>query len=123
MAPRLLVAFGTDRQRFANAEEIQRYSGIAPLTVASGQSKWVHVRWACPKFLRQTFHEFAGHSLIKCQWARAFYDLHIHNGSSHHAARARGPAPPKSSRREKKSRSSNSFRFLILVVVHLFVRT
>jgi transposase len=86
MAPRLLVAFGTDRQRFANADEIQRYSGIAPVTVASGQSKWVHFRWACPKFLRQTFHEFAGHSLIKCQWARAYYDLHIHNGSSHHAA-------------------------------------
>ena len=86
MAPRLLVAFGTDRQRFANADEIQRYSGIAPVTVASGQSKWVHFRWACPKFLRQTFHEFAGHSLAKCQWAHAYYDLHIHNGNSHHAA-------------------------------------
>jgi len=86
MAPRLLVAFGTNRQRFANADEIQCYSGIAPVTVASGKSEWVHFRWACPKFLRQTFHEFAGHSLFKCVWARAYYDLQIHNGKSHHAA-------------------------------------
>jgi transposase len=86
MAPRLLVAFGTNRQRFDNADEMQCYSGIAPVTVASGQSEWVHFRWACPKFLRQTFHEFAGHSLVKSVWARAYYDLQIHNGSSHHAA-------------------------------------
>jgi transposase len=86
MAPRLLVAFGTNRQRFTSADEMQRYSGIAPVTVASGKSEWVHFRWACPKFLRQTFHEFAGHSLVKCVWARAYYDLQIHNGKSHHAA-------------------------------------
>ena len=86
MAPRLLVAFGTDRQRFATADEMQCYSGIAPVTVASGKSEWVHFRWACPKFLRQTFHEFAGHSFVKCVWARAYYGLQIHNGKSHHAA-------------------------------------
>ncbi len=33
-----------------------------------------------------TFHEFAGHSIVKCQWARAYYDLQIHRGNSHHAA-------------------------------------
>ena len=62
------------------------YSGIAPVTEASGQSEWVHFRWACPKFLRQTFHEFAGHSIAKSEWARAFYDLQIGKGKEHHAA-------------------------------------
>ncbi len=33
-----------------------------------------------------TFHEFAGHSIVKCQWARAYYDLQIGKGNSHHAA-------------------------------------
>jgi hypothetical protein len=28
------------------------YSGIAPVKRASGRSVWIHMRWACPKFLR-----------------------------------------------------------------------
>jgi transposase len=86
MAPRLLVAFGSDRERFVVAGEIQSYSGIGPVTERSGQSQWVHFRWACPKFVRQTFHEFAGHSLVKSEWAQAYYQLQISRGKSHHAA-------------------------------------
>lgn len=86
LAPRLLVAFGTDRERFATAQEMECYSGIAPVRSASGQSEWIHFRWACPKFLRQTFHEFASHSIVKSQWARAYYDLQIGKGKEHHAA-------------------------------------
>jgi Transposase IS116/IS110/IS902 family len=80
------VAFGTDRERYATAHQLECYSGIAPVRAASGQSEWIHFRWACPKFLRQTFHEFAGHSIVKSKWARAFYDLQIRRGKSHHAA-------------------------------------
>ena len=72
MAPRLLVAFGTDRERLAQAHEMECFSGIAPVRAASGQCEWIHFRRACPKFLRQTFHEFAGHSIVKCQWAHAY---------------------------------------------------
>ena len=86
LAPRLLVAFGTDRERYATANEVQCYSGIAPVTIASGRSQSIHFRWGCPKFLRQTFHEFASHSIVKSQWARAYYDLQIDRGKSHHAA-------------------------------------
>jgi transposase len=75
MAPRLAAAFGTDRQRFNNAKEVQQYSGIAPITKASGKTHVVHMRWACPKFLRQTFHEFAGHSIRFSDWAMAYYDM------------------------------------------------
>jgi len=74
LVPRLIAAFGTQRDRFADAEEMQRYSGIAPVTVASGKTRRVHFRWACPKFLRQTFHEFAEHSIGQSAWAKAYYD-------------------------------------------------
>ena len=59
LAPRLLVAFGEQRERFANACEVQKYSGIAPVTERSGKKHWVHWRWQCPTFLRQTFAEWA----------------------------------------------------------------
>ena len=36
LAPRLLVAFGEQRSRFKNAAEMQKYSGIAPVTERSG---------------------------------------------------------------------------------------
>lgn len=86
MAPRLIAALGTQRDRFATASQIQSYAGIAPVTEASGKQRWVHWRWACPKFLRQTFHEWAWLSARKSQWARAYYDQQRARGKSHHAA-------------------------------------
>ena len=47
LAPRLLAAFGSQRHRYASADEVQTYSGIAPVTERSGKRKWVHFRWAC----------------------------------------------------------------------------
>lgn len=86
MAPRLLAAFGADRSRYETAANIQQYSGVAPVTEASGKSRWVHRRWAAPKFVLQTFHEFAGHSIRKSVWARAYYDQMRSRGKGHHAA-------------------------------------
>jgi transposase len=74
MAPRLLAALGSQRDRWDCVTDFQNYTGIPPVTVRSGKSVWVHFRWACPKFLRQTFHEFAGLSIQQSEWARAFYD-------------------------------------------------
>ena len=85
MAPRLIVAFGTQRERYFSAKEIQAYSGIAPVLERSGKSTWTHFRWTCPKFLRQTFHEWAGHSLIKSHWARLYYQQQRAKGKAHHA--------------------------------------
>jgi len=86
MAPRLLAAFGSQRERYHSAREIQSFSGIAPVTESSGKRKWVHFRWACPKFLRQTFHEWAGHSIVYSDWARAYYRQQRSKGNTHHAA-------------------------------------
>jgi len=86
LAPRLLVAFGSDRSRFKSPVEIQNYSGIAPVTVQSGKKRLVRYRWACPKFIRQSFHEFAGESRKHSIWAQAFYDKQRDAGKSHNAA-------------------------------------
>jgi transposase len=87
MAPRLLAAFGTDRGRLERADEMQCISGIAPVTIKSGKTqRKVRRRWACSKFLRQTFHEYAQHSLAKSAWAKAYYDMMRSKGLKHHAA-------------------------------------
>ncbi len=86
LAPRLLAALGTRRERFQSAAQIQCYSGIAPVLERSGQSQWIHFRRACPKFIRQTFHEWAGHSIGFSVWARAYYQHQRAKGNDHHAA-------------------------------------
>jgi transposase len=72
LAPRIAAAFGTDRKKFERAQEVQQLSGIAPVTRRSGKTTVVQIRWACPKFLRQTFHEFARCSTKFSAWAHAY---------------------------------------------------
>lgn len=86
MAPRLLVAMGSDRGRFNSSAEVAEYSGIAPVTERSGKAKWVHRRFACSQFVKQSFHEFAGQSILHCAWARAYYDHKKAEGKGHHVA-------------------------------------
>jgi len=84
--PRLMVAFGEQRERFANAAEVQKCTGIAPVTERSGQSTWVHWRWQCPTFLRQTFVEWAAQTINKSYWAGLYYHQQRARGCSHRAA-------------------------------------
>jgi transposase len=86
LAPRLLVAFGEQRERFNNADELQRYSGIAPVTERSGKKHWVHWRWQCPTFLRQTFVEWAAQTINKSFWAGAYYRQQREKGCTYNAA-------------------------------------
>ncbi|EEF57846.1 IS110 family transposase [Pedosphaera parvula] len=74
LAPRLLVAFGTLRDRFADAGAMQRYFGVAPVTEKSGGRVWVHWRWNAPVFVRQTLVEWAGQTVVYCPWAKAYYE-------------------------------------------------
>ena len=85
-APRLLVAFGEQRERYASAEELQKYAGIAPVTERSGKKSWVHWRLQCPKFLRQTFVEWAAESIRHSFWAQAYYQQQRDKGKAHQAA-------------------------------------
>jgi len=85
--PRLLVAFGTDRERFASAQEVAQFYGVAPVVVQSGNSKTIHMRYRCPKFGRQTFHENAACARFPQAWAGVYYDQHRkRNEDKHHEA-------------------------------------
>jgi len=86
IAPRLLGAFGTDRDRYPDAMSMQAYAGIAPVVERSGKSSWTHWRWNCPKFLRQSFHEYAKSSIKYCAWAKAYYEQQKQRGKDHNAA-------------------------------------
>ena len=86
LAPRLLVAFGEQRERYNSAADIQKYSGIAPVTERSGKKHWVHWRWQCPTFLRQTFVEWAAQTINKSFWAGEYYRQQRAKGSTYQAA-------------------------------------
>jgi len=86
LAPRLAAVFGADRDRFTAALEVEQFSGIAPVTERSGKQKWVHRRWACPKFVLQTFHEFADQARKFCAWSKLYYQQQRTAGKGHHAA-------------------------------------
>jgi transposase len=90
LAPRLCSALGSDPGRWKSAQEISTLYGIAPVRRASGKKTGkqasVHFRQACPKFLRQSFHEFAACSIRYCTWAQAYYASQRARGKGHHAA-------------------------------------
>jgi transposase len=86
LAPRLFSLFGSDRSRWADATDIQKYSGIAPVVERSGKSIWVHRRLARPIFVCQTFHEFAQQSIQRSSRADEFYRCQRQKGKSHHSA-------------------------------------
>jgi transposase len=90
LAPRLLVAFGTNRDRFQSAQEVAQFYGLAPVVIQSGNSKITRLRRRCPKFGRQTFHENANCALRQETWARCYYDQQRqrHQDKHHQACRA-----------------------------------
>lgn len=86
LAPRLLVAFGTQRDRFESAADVQQFYGLAPVRRQSGQSETIHVRYRCPKFGRQSFHENARMVWQKEPWARVYYEEQRAHKKGHHVA-------------------------------------
>jgi hypothetical protein len=85
LAPRLLVAFGDHAERYPDASALQKYAGVAPVREKSGHHVWTHWRWNAPTFLRQSFVEWAGQTVVRSPWAGAFYRQQLHAGKTHHA--------------------------------------
>lgn len=87
LGTRLLATLGANRERFAaNAAQLQRYTGVAPVTKKSGGSCRIHRRYCCPKFHRQSFHEYAKESVRWSRWAAAYYLQQRTKGCAHHTA-------------------------------------
>ena len=86
LGPRLLTSMGSQRERFESAKSLQRYTGVAPVTKKSGGSCYIHRRYLCPRFQRQSFHEYAKESVRWSRWAGAYYLQQRQKGSSHNTA-------------------------------------
>lgn len=86
LLPRLIAAFGTQSDRYPSASKLQCSTGIAPVRSQTGNSETVRMRRACPNFLRQTFVEFAMHSVAKSVWERAFLDNQLAQKKEYHVA-------------------------------------
>ena len=83
----MIAALGTQRDRFQNTKSFQSSTGIAPVTRQSGKHRLVHHRWACPKFMKQTFHEYAGLSIGNSVWAKAYYRMQLAKGKQPNVAK------------------------------------
>ncbi|MFZ0828199.1 MAG: transposase [Verrucomicrobiia bacterium] len=86
LGPRLLASMGSQRERFTAATQLQHYTGIAPVTKRSGGSCYIHRRYLCPKFHKQSFHEYAKESVLWSRWAAAYYLQQRTKGAPHHTA-------------------------------------
>lgn len=86
LAPRLLAAIGDDRERFSTAQQLQNFAGLSPVTERSGKKSWVHWRWQCSKFVRQSFVEWAAKSVHQSYWAGLYYQQQRDKGKSHQSA-------------------------------------
>jgi transposase len=86
LGPRLLCSLGSQRERFEQATNLQHYTGVAPVTKQSGGKCHVHRRYLCPKFHRQSFHEYAKESVLWSRWAAAYYLQQRTKGAHHHTA-------------------------------------
>jgi len=84
LQPRLLVAFGEDRSLYPEPGSLQKYGGLAPVVQRSGSQLWVHWRWHAPRFLRQTFVEWAGQTVVYSAWAKEYYQHMKAKGKTHH---------------------------------------
>ena len=82
-APRLLVAMGSKRDRFETSDKVVRQIGVAPVIKRSGQSTWIHWRYCCPKFIRQTFVEWANQTIHYSYWAKNYYERQKAKGKAH----------------------------------------
>ena len=82
-SPRLFAAMGTNRDRYQDASQIQKYSGVAPVTESSGNKSWTHWRYSCPRFIRQSFVEWNGMTVQHSFWANAYYEQQKSKGKPH----------------------------------------
>ena len=57
---------------------------MAPVREKSGASCWTHWRWQAPVFLRQSFVEWAGLTVMYSAWAKTYYEQMKAKGKGRH---------------------------------------
>ena len=86
LAARVLAEFGDDPTRYADTRARKNYSGMAPVTRASGKARVVLARHARNRRLADALYFQAFAALNASPGARAYYDAHRARGNTHHQA-------------------------------------
>ena len=95
LAARVLGEFGDDPDRYADARARKNYSGMSPITKASGTKRVVLARYARNTRLADALTQQAFAALTSSPGARAYYDTHRAKGASHHQALRALAQPPR----------------------------
>jgi transposase len=86
LGARVLAEFGDDPTRYADPKARKNYSGMAPITRASGTRRVVLARYARNRRLADALYHQAFTALGVSPGARAYYDRHRARGATHHQA-------------------------------------
>ena len=86
LGARVLGEFGDDPNRYEDAKSRKNYSGMSPITKASGKHKVVLARYARNRRLSDACYQWAFAALTASPGARAFYDEHRTRGDTHSRA-------------------------------------
>jgi Transposase IS116/IS110/IS902 family len=86
LGARVLAEFGDDPARYADAKARKNYSGMSPITKASGVKRVVLARFACNRRLGDALFLQAFAALNNSPGARAFYDRQRARGAAHYQA-------------------------------------
>ena len=86
LGARVLAEFGDDPTRYTDAEGRKNYSGMSPITKASGTKRVVLARYARNRRLGDALFLQAQSALRASPGARAYYDQQRARGATHYQA-------------------------------------
>ena len=86
LGARVLAEFGDDPTRYADPKARKNYSGMAPITRASGTRRVVLARYARNRRLADALYQQAFSALTVSPGARDYYDRQRDRGATHHQA-------------------------------------
>jgi transposase len=86
LGARVLAEFGDAPNRYADAKSRKNYSGMSPITRASGKHHVVLARYARNKRLADACYQWAFATLTASPGARAYYDQRRAAGDTHNRA-------------------------------------
>ena len=86
LGARVLAEFGDDPDRYADAKARKNYSGMSPITKASGSKRVVLARYARNRRLGDALFLQAYSALRSSPGARAYYDRQRARGATHYQA-------------------------------------
>jgi hypothetical protein len=86
LGARVLAEFGDDSDRYADAKARKNYSGMSPITRASGTKRVVLARYARNRRLADATERWAFSALTTSPGARTYYDQRRAAGDTHHRA-------------------------------------